>query len=201
MKAAGPPVNATSLNRVDPEFNQAILKKVNALVRSNSWNSRRLALWTASLDRLRPKIIAAKNIIELQQAINEALQSLNSSHTQFLTINDEAFYLLHCLFALDNRDVKPRLIDFTGISTGNGSDGFNTVRYVLDHSPASLVGIKRGDEILGVNEKPFLGQLSFWDTARKEVQLSLKRKGNLIHVSIVPEKADLYTRYVEAIGD
>lgn len=181
---------------VSPEFNRLILDKVNKHVQQYSWNSTRLAIWHSTLQKMREKILSARNIIELDSRINEALRPLSTSHTQFLTINDESFYLLHCLFASDNPEIKPITIDFTGIANDS-----HTVRYVLDHSPAFRAGIKSGDEIMRVNGAPFLGQLNFFATAGKSVALTIRRADKDIQVSITPEKADLYKRYVEAIKD
>lgn len=192
--------------QVTPEYNRAVLDKVDTLVRTKFWSTRRFGAWTETVKNLRPKIVAAKDIIELDTRINEALQCLDSSHTQFLTINDETFYLLHCLFARDDKSrsdlgdekIEARLFDFTGITTSGTT---HIVRYVLDHSPAFHAGVKRGDELQRVDGKPFLGQISFLGTSGKQLELTLNRNGNLLDVCIVPERADLYKSYVQAIKD
>lgn len=191
---------AASLN-VDSEFNQAALNKVDLLVRKKFWNAKQLPVWKETVDKSRREILAAKNLIELDNLINKALHSLNASHTQFLTINDETFYFLHCLFGNNGNAVKIRLMDFTGAITGGGTCSFDTVRYVLDGSPAAKSGVKTGDEIVSVNGQQFLGQASFWGTAGVPTVLKVKRKGEILNVSITPTKSDLYKAYVQAIKD
>lgn len=189
---------ATLLN-VDPQFNRATMDKVDMLVRKKYWNPQQLPAWGETVETLRPKILGSTSLIELSSNINEALGTLRTSHTRFLTENDETFYFLHCLFGSRGNLIKSRLMDFTGAITGGVTSSFNTVRYILDDSPAMKAGIHIGDEILTVNGKKYLGQLSFQGTAGCQTHLAVKRNERVIDLTIVPIKADAYKAYLQAI--
>jgi carboxyl-terminal processing protease len=88
---------------------------------------------------------------------------------------------------------------FTGAITGGVNCSRCQVRYVLDGSPASASGIVPGDEIVSVDGKPYVGQLSFAGTAGRTVTLTVRRNSTELHIKIKPKLEDTYSCYVKAI--
>ncbi len=184
------------VNRHDAE-NYA--NKVNRIVQENFYNPKLAKNAWEALDLNRNSILASHNLRELSDRINSPLEELQSSHCQFVTENDEAFYFLHSLFGLLNKKIPNPKMDFTGITTGGAGMPFNMVRYVLDGSPAALAGVKRGDVIAGVNGHEYVGQMSFSGLFKSKVQLQLMRKGEKIETSLTPALENDYLQYVKAI--
>jgi carboxyl-terminal processing protease len=173
--------------------------KVNQIIQKDFYNpALGKAAWEA-LDLNRNNILGSRNLRELSDRINGPLKELQSSHCQFVTENDEAFYFLHSLFGLLNKKIPNPKMDFTGITTGGAGMPFNMVRYVLDGSPAALAGVRRGDVIAGVNGHEYVGQMSFSGLSKSKVQLQLARKGDKIEISLTPILDIDYLQYVKAI--
>lgn len=184
------------------QFNQQTMDKVDELVKKHFYDPKADKVWQATLALMKPKILASKDLAQLGENINEALHALNASHTQFVTTNDETFYFLHTLFA-QRRQPKsgpPPSIDYVGAITGGVHCPRNQVRYVLDGSPAAAAGIKQGDSIVSVNGRPYIGQLSFHNTADKQAEIVLNRPGQgPVTVSLKPLKKNEAQMYVDAI--
>jgi carboxyl-terminal processing protease len=184
------------VNRHDAE---TYAKKVNAIIQANFYSPKLAKIGWEALDLNRNRILESQNLRELSERINAPLKELQSSHTQFITENDEAFYFLHSLFGPMNKKIPNPKMDFTGITTGGAGMPFNMVRYVLDGSPAALAGVCRGDVISGVNGHEYIGQMSFAGLSNSKVWLQLLRKGEKIERSLTPVFETDYPQYVKAI--
>lgn len=187
---------------VTPEFNRTVFNKVDELVRKDFYDPKAMPTWEKAVADHREEIVASKTISALDANINRALRTLNVSHTQFVTPNDETFYFLRALFASRNpKKPTPPNIDYVGAVTGGSNCAPNEVRYVLDGSPAQRAGIRIGDQIISVNGAPYIGQLSFKGTASKATKLKLKRMdGAESVIELKPLVKNDYAAYVEAIG-
>lgn len=177
-----------------------VLDKVDELVRDRFYNKTVASIeWPKYIAEHRAEILASKNLIELAERMNAAIKTLKSSHCEFVTVNDETYYFLRSIFsALGKKDKAPP-IDFVGAITGGVSCSHNKVRFVLDGSPAQKAGIQIGDQIISVDGRPYIGQLSFANMSGKEIRISLTRKGLKRTVSLKPLLQDDYGEFVAAI--
>ncbi len=179
---------------------EKILNKVDTLIKKEFYSGELVkTVWTKALSENRELILQSKNLQELSERMNVPLHALKSSHTQFVTANDEIFYFLHSLFSVFNKKMDDPKMDFTGITTGGVDKAFDVVRYVLDGSPAQTAGIARGDRILSVDGKPYRGLVSFRGLAQKQVTLKIKRGETEKTLTVVPRRENDYPQYVNAI--
>ncbi|MBY0357393.1 MAG: hypothetical protein K2W82_05265 [Candidatus Obscuribacterales bacterium] len=184
------------------EYSDAISQKINNLVENHFFNGQvATKIWPEIYRRYKERISQAKDYIELGEAINAALAELHTSHTQFITINDELFYFLDSLFSTYETDQtkKAAPMDFTGLGVAGAGYKSKTVRYILDGSPAAIAGFQRGDSIETVAEQAYLGQSSFIGTAGKTLNVRVQRGPQTLTLKLQPLKADLYSKYAEAI--
>lgn len=176
-----------------------MLADVDKIIRERFYSAK-LAneVWPQAREKHRAAIEHSRDLKELADNINAALKELHSSHTQFVTINDETYYFLLSLFFRGRKDIEIPEMAFTGAITGGVDCAYNQVRYVLDASPAQESGLKIGDEIVSVDGKPFAGQLSFEGKEKQKVQLQIKRQGQELMLQITPVSTRAYPRYVNA---
>jgi carboxyl-terminal processing protease len=198
--------NVTTSLDVSPEYCEKTFAEVDKLVQNKFWKADSIPAWKEKANELRPKIRSSKNLIELDRNINEALQSLHASHTQFMTTNDEIFYFLRSMFNfLGNKNPSVNM-DFTGAAIGGVDCLPNQVRYVLDGSPAQDAGLRQGDEVISVDGVPFAGQSSFFNKSGKKVTMHIRRAATTDsngsstekELSLTPRKAHDYKQYLDA---
>ncbi len=196
-KAPGARSSAVS-QAVTPAYCAQVLTKVDSIVRKNFVDAKVATVeWPAAVKQHKKAILSSTNIVELGERMNALIKTLHTSHCEFATANDEIGYFLRSLFCQFGKKHAP-LIAFTGAITGGVNCGRRQVRYVLDGSPAAASGILPGDEIIAVDGKPYLGQLSFAGTAGRAVVLTVKRNDAELRVKIKPALKDTYSCYVEA---
>jgi len=176
-----------------------VLSKVDELVR-NYFYSEKVATstWPAALAKERHQILASRNLVELDQRLNQLLKCLNSSHCEFATVNDEIFYFLRSLFCQGRKKWGPDM-DFTGAIIGGVNCARHQVRYVLDGSPAAQAGLNTGDQIVKVDGQAYKGQISFAGRSGNPVVLQIRRGGRLLNMTITPVREEAYSEYVKAI--
>jgi carboxyl-terminal processing protease len=203
-------VSSAGLSEISPDYARSIARKVNALVSKEFFDAAIAeGPWKAAYEqlceRLKDEKTAPKTLIELDKSINQALQSLKTSHSQFETLNDETFFFLHSLFGTINKRFRTgphawgRPITCTGLATGGCGFDDNQIRYVLDGSPADKAGLLVGDRIKRVDGRPYEGYLNFFSRAGQELKLLIDRPGDgEKEFLLTPERKDLYTSYVDA---
>jgi carboxyl-terminal processing protease len=178
------------------------LNKVDKLVEKEFYDGKLVKeVWYKSRDEHKEAILKSQNLRQLAENMNAALHELKSSHTQFVTRNEEIFYFLHSLFNSFNPKLPAYKMDFIGITTGGVDKSFNCIRYVLDGSPAKKAGLKRDDLIESVNDAPYEGQVSFQGLSGKRVILKIRRGGKQMSISVEPKFAADYQQYVKAIEE
>ncbi|HEY9869475.1 MAG TPA: S41 family peptidase [Candidatus Obscuribacterales bacterium] len=194
--AAGP---AAALNSVTPGYCSQILNKVDGIVRKHFVDARVASTtWPEAVKAHRRNIVSSRNLAQLADRMNALIKTLNMSHCQFLTPNDETYYFLRSLFGQSGKRRAPPVV-FSGAIMGGVNCGQRQVRYVLDGSPGALAGLQPGDVVLAVDGKPFIGQLSFAGTAGRSVRLRVLRDHQPLELTLKPVLKDLYSAYVEAI--
>lgn len=158
-------------------------------------------IWRPAFDSAKQELISTNKLIDFSAKINAVLAKLHTSHTQFLTENDETFFFLRSMFGAFNKDPKEREkteADFTGLGIGGAHAKADQVRYVLDASPAFVAGIKRGDKIRSVNEHPYTGYAVWAKTSGQLCTVKLERQGKPLELKIAPIKQDFLKGYVTA---
>ena len=175
-------------------------KTVDNLISKNLYSAELAKnVWPEALAKNKSRILESTNLSQLSERINESIKALKSSHTQFVTQNDEIFYFLHSLFGVSNKKLPNPKIDFTGITTGGVDKAFNCVRYVLESSPAAVAGIQRNDLIETVDGEKYLGQMSFAKRSNHPIKIALQRGDKKLTVMLTPKLEDDYEQYVKAI--
>lgn len=185
---------------VNASENKKLIEKVDTAVQKRLY-SRKLAetAWKESLQKQHDRIAESKNIDELSTAMAPVFASLNSSHCNFVTVNDEMYHFLHALFSDFNKKLNKGKVDYVGFVTGGTPFAKNQIRYVLDGSPAAKADLRMGDRILKVNGIDFVGYCNFLGTANTTTSIIIDRPNvGKKTIEIKPIKADLYTAYVEA---
>lgn len=183
---------------LDKAYCQKILETVDKKI-SKSIYSEKLAteIWPHSLASNKEKILASKNLVELQENLNAALIPMNSSHLSFVTKNDPMMFYLMALFG-DIQKINRELKEvYTGFVTGGAGFAADRVRYVVENSPAAKAGICIGDRILKVDGEPYVGLLNFFPKQKQTVEF--EREGHKQKVLLTPVMANYYDQYNEAM--
>ncbi len=192
---------ANSLYMVDREFAANVFDTVDENVRNEFFDvTTATKLWPQIAAKSRGTILDSKTIEELSQRINAALAQLNASHTQFVTVNDEHYYFLRSLFDSFKPEAerkKTPQAEFIGAGLGGPLCQANQVRYVLNNSPAVAAGLKRGDILLKVDDRPFLGMLSFTGTAGNTTKILIQRGSKTLELTIKPVKQKYYDAFLD----
>ena len=118
--------------------------------------------------------------------MRQFLARLETSHTEYLTPEDPAYYQLAATFQLPGI-VYPTI----GIVSQN-IDGHIFIVSVLAGGAADKAGVLAGDEILSVNDKPFRPVSSFLGARGKSIRLTIKR--------MATEKARTFTLIPEVLN-
>lgn len=193
---------ANKLYAVDRDFTSSILKSVDEKVRKDFFSEKvATQIWPRILNRHQESILSSTNLNELSQRMNAALSELKVSHTQFVTINDEHFYFLRNLFDSFQPEAerkKTPLGEFLGFGLGGAGFAASQIRYILDGSPAAIAGLKRGDIVLKVNDRPYSGLLAFHGQADKKTGIVVRRGRETLKLEIIPLRKNYYDEFLEA---
>jgi carboxyl-terminal processing protease len=143
-------------------------------------------------------------------AIDDALASLNTSHTARYTPDEIAYFELLDVFRFNYRRELRRLFPRDGKITYDGVgmvtrliDDKIFVSDVYDGGPASRANIKVGDEILVADGGAFAEIGSFAGKAGKDVVLTLRRKesGPALDIKVRVERLQPSEALLEAISN
>jgi len=139
--------------------------------------------WPAVRMRYQPMADAADTREQLAVVINAMLAELGTSHTQFYTPEDTAYYQLADIFidslrrhGLD-RIFPSGEVSYSGIGAFTNEDGQHrtVVTGVVEDTPAHQAGLLIGDEILAADNLPFRPVASFLGKVGVPVTLSVRR--------------------------
>lgn len=183
---------------LDKAYCQMVLENVNKkLVKSIYSEKLATEVWPKSMAENKEKILASKNLLELQERMTVALAPLSSSHLNFITKNDPMMFYLMALFGDIQRINRELKGVYTGFVTGGAGYAQDRVRYVVDNSPAAKAGFCIGDKILSVDSKPYVGLLNFH--VKQKQTIEFEREGHKQKVSLIPILANYYDQYNEAL--
>ncbi|HWE39642.1 MAG TPA: hypothetical protein VG406_24045, partial [Isosphaeraceae bacterium] len=106
-------------------------------------------------------------------ATNAALGELKASHTRLYTRDEVAYYGLRSIFA-PALNQKPPAFESIGVDLADG----RFVRRAFAGGPAEAAGLRRGDEVVGADLRPFAEVASFRGQTSREVVLSVRRRAD-----------------------
>jgi carboxyl-terminal processing protease len=196
LAAAGPGFT------LDEKSATTLAAKVDELVTSKFFDKEKVEkTWRPSYEANRQLLVGQTNLLDFSRKMNELLMQLQTSHTQFLTENDEAFFFMRSLFGArrkDDKDPNKNDADFTGLGVGGGKALPGQVRYVLDGSPAAAAGFKRGDRIKSVNGHDYTGYASWYQQSGNPCQVIVERQGKTLELKITPVRQDFLKGYLAA---
>lgn len=194
-----PPSTLPQSFYIDRAYNKKIIDLVDDAITKRFYNPTvAKTIWKDALKKQHETIVNSKNLAELSTSMNSAFAALNSSHCNFVTTNDEMYHFLHALFSDFNKKLSKGKVDYVGFVTGTKPFADDQIRYVLDGSPAAKAGLEIGDHVIKVNGINYIGYTNFFDTAGSSSTISIERDGVAKTIPIKPEKADLYSAYVNA---
>jgi carboxyl-terminal processing protease len=104
---------------------------------------------------------------------NRALADLKTSHTRYYTPDDVEYYGLLAIFA-PTLGINPQAYDSIGVDMISG----RLIRSVFAGSPAEAAGLRRGDEILGADARPFAPVGTFRGQSGRNVTLTVRRRAD-----------------------
>ncbi|GAB1545058.1 S41 family peptidase [Scytonema sp. NUACC21] len=166
--------------------------------------------WKAMRKKYEPQAAQTKSTQEVAVVINQMLAELKTSHTRFYTSNEPAYYQLLGIFQARNPEFQKQLrkffpkgkIEYSGIGvTTKDINGKTFINTILDGSPAAKARLKVGDQLLGVEDRPYQPIESFAGKAGKKVTLLIQRTpetNSRQKITVIPKMLDASTMFMEA---
>lgn len=137
--------------------------------------------WALIRDEFLPRAIAAEGRMELADIINQALGRLQTSHTNFFTVDDVEYYFLADIFSAGplGEKILPHfargVVSYEGIGVfARQIDGQWFVAGTPHGGPAAQAGLRRGQRIVAVDGQPFHPIRSFDAKADKPVEMTIQ---------------------------
>lgn len=166
--------------------------------------------WKAMREKYKPQAERAKSNQEFATTINQMLSQLQTSHTRYYTQNEPAYYQLLGIFQPRSKELQQQLkkffpkgkIEYTGIGAFTKDiNGKTFVSAILDESPAQEAGLKVGDQLLSVDDRPFEPIGSFIAKAGQKVKLLIRRSPDSKsqqEIIVTPQLLDATTMFLDA---
>lgn len=166
--------------------------------------------WKAMRQKYEPQAVRTKSTQEVAGVINQMLSELRTSHTRFYIPNEPAYYQLLGIFQARNPEFQKQLkkffpkgkIEYSGIGAFTKDiNGKTFVSGILDGSPAAKTGLKVGDQLLSVDNRPYQAIQSFAGKAGQKVTLLIQRTpdaNSQEKIAVIPKMYDASTMFLEA---
>ena len=166
--------------------------------------------WKAMQQKYQPQAARTKSIQEVAPVINQMLSELRTSHTRFYIPDEPAYYQLLGIFQARNPEFQKQLkkffpkgkIEYSGIGAFTKDiNGKTFVSGILDGSPAAKTGLKVGDQLLSVDNRPYQAIQSFAGKAGQKVTLLIQRTpdaNSQEKIAVTPKMYDASTMFLEA---
>jgi C-terminal processing protease CtpA/Prc len=198
-----------SLDAADAKTSRSeLFEEVWKIVRDEFFDSHLRGVdWDGVRQRFSPQVDGTGTSEEFASVVNKMLLELHTSHTQYYTPDDPAYFQLAGIFW---RGLEPKVKrflangkpDYPGIGVFTRMiDGKSFIEAILDGSPAAGSGLKVGDEILNVEGERFRPVASFEGKANQPVTIEVRRtsNGTRTDVSVTPKLLDPTTMFIDAM--
>lgn len=154
----------------------------------------------ADIDRLiakyGPVAKASKDKVAFETTVNQMIADFHDSHFDFLTTDDQGFYVMDGLARGNQAAEMPEI----GAWFKRTGDTY-TVRMVLDDSEAQKAGLRKGDVMLSVDGKPFSPVASFANKADQHVSLTYRRGDAVAEVKVRVTNENALEMFLDASRD
>jgi carboxyl-terminal processing protease len=148
--------------------------------------------------RFAPRARSAHSKDEFDRVVNEMIAAFGDSHFGFFTDDDQPYYLMDGLARPDSAAQMPNIGAWF---RKNNLPGYE-VQMVLESSPADKAGLRKGDQIVAADGRPFGPVTSFRDKEGHTVVLTVRRPGaNEMTISVEPTKASAMDMFLDASKD
>ncbi|MBW4574741.1 MAG: S41 family peptidase [Aphanothece sp. CMT-3BRIN-NPC111] len=167
--------------------------------------------WKAMRSKYAPQVTSAQSNVEAAAVINQMLSELKTSHTRFYTPDEPAYYQVLGIFEPRIPNLRKQLqkffpqgkIEYSGIGIFTKDiNGKTFVSAILDGFPAASSGLMVGDQLLGVDNRPFQPIQSFAGKAGQKVKLLIQRSQDPAtqqEIVVTPKLLDASTMFLDAM--
>jgi carboxyl-terminal processing protease len=143
--------------------------------------------WENLVKSARSKIKPTSPDDHLEAVLNQLLDKLHASHTEFLSTADQEYWALESIFSGKVDGAPLQQIGAWYVNVG----GKWFIRNAFEESPAALSGLLAGDEIVSVDNQPFEPVNSFRKSSQRTFSVQIKRS----------QSAEIETVYVTAADE
>lgn len=146
--------------------------------------------WKREVEVARKDLVGNSSLETTKSSLGYLLAKLRASHTEFLTSADQRYWALRSAFT---GDIDGAPFSHIGAAFEN-VDRKWFVRSVYEHSPAASAGLRRGDEIVSVDDKPLSPVGSFARIPNgQSAQVKLRRVsgGPMVLTRVRPQRESL----------
>lgn len=125
------------------------------------------------LKEAEPAATRAQSVAEFNDAMDAMIAKFGDSHFDFLTKEDQGFYLFDGFAKADKAAKMPNI----GAWFKKTADGY-TVQMVLNGSAAEAAGLRKGDLVTRIDGQPFTPVASLFPKVGKSAQFEVMPKGS-----------------------
>ncbi len=152
--------------------------------------------WEHIGETYRARLPEIKTREAFEALVNQMLEELHVSHTEYYTNDDIEYYMLPSVM---HGDLEGNQVEQIGIM-GHREGADYVVTGVMDGSPAAISGILDGDHLLSADGQPFTSAGSFRGKADTPVEITLRREGEATTrtVRVTPVKDNVLHAFLTA---
>ncbi|HEY9750513.1 MAG TPA: S41 family peptidase [Allocoleopsis sp.] len=192
----------------DPQM--AVFEQVWETVNDNFFDPKLNGVdWQAARKKYRPLVAQANSTEAAAIVINRMLSELATSHTQFYTRSEPAYYQLLGIFQSDSlwrqlRKFFPNgKVEYPGIGIFTKDiNGQTFISAILNDSPAEKAGLQVGDRLLSVAGQSYQPIQSFVGKTGQAVDISIQRTTDptsIQTIAVTPKQLDPTKLFLDAM--
>lgn len=140
-----------------------------------------------------PRAKAAPNRQAFESVVNAMIVGFGDSHFEFLSDEDQGYYSMDGLLKGDKAASMPQI----GAWFAHGSDGY-TVQMVLEGSAAASAGLRVGDLVTRIDDKPFSPVAALAEKVGHQATLTVRRNGVENTAPVAVTRTTVPTMFLDA---